>query len=349
MAQDPSRTEKATPKRRDKAREEGSVPRSQDFDSTLLLWGNYFLLLLVGGFTVTLLDRQMAQLLKAAKPGALADIGTLAKQVGYDLGLVLLPFLGANFLIALLVQMGQRGLHLHGKPLQPKFSRMNPISGFGRLFSVRALMELTKSLAKFLIIGWVAYGVIAPRIPAILATLNAPLPQSLNLLQETLFVLYRNVMLAMLVVAGVDFVYQRHHFEQSIRMTKQEIRDESRDAEQSPEVKGKLKALMLSAAQRRMLAAVPKATVVISNPTHYAVALRYERGESAPVCLAKGVDFMAIKIREKARAAGVTIVENPQLARALHGSVRVDQVIPRELYHAVAQVLAFVYKLKGAA
>jgi len=349
MAHDPSRTEKATPKRREKAREEGSFPRSMDFDSTLLLWGNYFLLLIAGGFTVTLLGRQMAHLFKVARPGALADIGLLVQQVGFDLGRILLPFLGANFLLALLIQLGQRGLHIHAKPLQPKFSRINPASGFGRLFSVRSLVELVKSLAKFLILVWVAYGVVAPRIPALLATLNQPIPQSMDFLREILMLLYRNVMLAMLAVAAVDYFYQRHHFEKEIRMTKQEIRDEARDAEQSPEVKGKLKALMLSAAQRRMLAAVPKATVVISNPTHVAIALRYDRGDAAPLCVAKGVDFMALKIREKARTAGVTVVENPPLARALHGSVRVNQAIPKQLYQAVAQVLAYVYRLKGAA
>lgn len=349
MANDPSRTEKATPKRREKAREEGSVPRSMDFDSSLLLWGNYFLLLIVGGFTMTLLGRQMAQLLKAAQPGALADIGALAQRVGLDLAKVLLPFLGANFLLALLIQLGQRGIHIYSKPLQPKLSRLNPIPGFGRLFSVRSLVELIKSLAKFLILAWVAYLVLAPRVPAMLATLNNPLPHSLAVLSETLFLLYRNVMLAMLVVAGADFAYQRYHFEKSIKMTKQEVKDEAKDSEQSPEVKGRMKQLMLSAAQRRMLAAVPKATVVITNPTHYAVALKYEPGQSAPVCLAKGVDFMALKIREKAKASGITIVEDPPLARALHGSVRVDQVIPKDLYQAVAQVLAFVYRLKGAA
>lgn len=349
MAHDPSRTEKATPKRREKAREEGSAPRSMDFDSTLLLWGNYFLLLILGGFMVTLLSRQMAQLFKLARPGALADVGALVQHVGVDLARVLLPFLGANFILALLIQLAQRGLHIHGKPMQPKFSRMNPVTGFGRLFSVRSLMELTKSLAKFLILAWVAWAVIAPRIPGILGTLNTSLPQSLDLLHETLFLLYRNVMLAMLVVAGADFAYQHHHFEKSIRMTKQEIKDEAKDTEQSPEVKGRLKSLMLSAAQRRMLAAVPKATVVISNPTHFAVALRYEAGDPAPTCVAKGVDFMALKIREKAKASGVTIVEDPPLARALHGSVRVNQSIPKGLYLAVAQVLAYVYRLKGAA
>ncbi len=320
-----------------------------DFDSTLLLWGNYFLLLMAGGFTLALMGQQMTQLFREARPGALADIGLLVRRVGFDTGRILLPYLGANFLIALLVQMAQRGLHVTGKPLQPKFSRLNPVAGFGRLFSVRSLVELLKSLAKFFILAWVAYLVIGPRLQGMLGTLNAPLGQSLAFLGDTLFVLYRNVLLAMVVVAVADFAYQRFHYEKSIRMTKQEVKDESRDTEQSPEVKGKLRNLMLSAAQRRMLAAVPKATVVISNPTHFAVALRYERGDAAPLCLAKGVDFMAIRIREKARASGVVVVENPPLARALHASVRVDRPIPRDLYHAVAQVLAFVYRLKGAA
>lgn len=161
--------------------------------------------------------------------------------------------------------------------------------------------------------------------------------------------LYRDVMLAMIVVAVADFAYQRHHFEKSIRMTKQEVKEEARDAEQAPEIKGKQRQMMMSAAQRRMLAAVPKATVVISNPTHFAVALLYDRGDPAPRCVAKGVDFMALRIREKAKASGVVVVENPPLARALYASVKVDQAIPGELYHAVAQVLAFVYRLKGAA
>lgn len=349
MAFDPSRTEKATPKRREKAREEGTFPRSMDFDSTLLLTGNYFLMLMAGGFTVTLLGQQMAGLFRAARPGALTDLSPLVRQVGVDLARILLPFLAANFILALGVQLAQRGLHVHGKPLQPKFSRMDPIAGFGRLFSLRSMVELTKSLAKFLILAWVAWLVVSPRLHGLLLTLNAPLGQSLSFLRDTLFLLYRNVLLAMAAVALADFLYQRHHFEKSIRMTKQEVRDEARDAEQSPELKGRIRGLMLSAAQRRMLAAVPKATVVITNPTHYAVALKYEPGDPAPVCLAKGVDFMALKIREKAKASRVTVVENPPLARALHASVRLDKSIPKDLYQAVAQVLAFVYRLKGAA
>ena len=349
MANDPSRTEKATPKRREKAREEGSFPRSADFDATLLLWGNYFLFLSAGGLTMTLLGREVTQLFRLARPGALDNPGPLAVEVAMATGKILLPFLGLNLLLALALQAAQRGLRITGKPLLPKFDRLNPASGFGRLFSIKSVVDTLKSLAKFLVFASVAYALIGPRMNSVLATMKAPLGQSLELLRNILFLLYRDVMLAMLVIALADFFYQRQHFEKSIRMTKQEVKDEAKDTEQNPEIKGKQRSLMFSAAQRRMLAAVPKATVVITNPTHYAVALRYEAGVSAPVCLAKGVDFMAFRIREKARAAGVVLVENPPLARALYASVRVDKPIPKELYQAVAQVLAFVYRLKGAA
>jgi flagellar biosynthetic protein FlhB len=349
MANDPSRTEKATPKRRDKARDEGSFARSPDFDTTVLLWGNYFLFLSVGGLTVTLLGRQMSLLLGLACQGALDNPAPLAVEVALAAGRILLPFLSLNLLMALALQAAQRGIHFTAKPLQPKFDRLNPASGFGRIFSAKSVVDTLKSLAKFLVFAGVAYAIIGPRLPALLGTMRLSLGQSLELLRETLFVLYRDVMLAMLVIGLADFFYQRHHFEKSIRMTKQEVKDEAKDAEQSPEVKGKQRSLMLSAAQRRMLAAVPKATVVITNPTHFAVALRYEQGVSAPLCLAKGVDFMAFRIRERARAAGVVVVENPPLARALYHSVRLDRPIPKELYQAVAQVLAFVYRLKGAA
>ncbi|MBI4911545.1 MAG: flagellar biosynthesis protein FlhB [Acidobacteria bacterium] len=349
MAFDPSRTEKATPKRRQKAREEGSFPKSVDLDSALILWGNYFLLLALGGFTVTLLAQQMAQVLRRAQPGVLGEAGPLLMEVALQTAKLLLPFLAANLALALLIQAAQRGLHFHAKPLQPKFERLNPATGFGRLFSAKAAVDTLKSLAKFLVLAAVAWGVIGPRIPALLATVRAPLGNSMDLLRETLFILYRDVMLAMAVIALADFLYQRHHFEKSIRMTKQEVKDEMKDAEQSPEIRQRQRSLMLNAAQRRMLAAVPRATVVITNPTHYAVALRYDPGTPAPLCVAKGVDFMAFRIREKARAAGVTMVENPPLARILHGSVRVDRPIPKELYQAVAQVLAYVYRLRGAA
>ena len=259
---------------------------------------------------------------------------------------VLLPYMGMNLLLALGNQFLQHGFKPNFKVLAPKFERLNPASGFKRLFAARSLVEIAKSLFKFLVLGSVAYAVVAPRMPAILSTYRLPLGQSLALLQDTLFILFRDVMIAMLAMALADFLYQKQHFEKSLRMTKQEVKDEAKDAEGNPEIKGKQKSLMFASVMRRIRTQVPKASVVITNPTHFAVALRYDEKTAAPVCVAKGADHIALKIRERAKASDVPIVENPPLARALYRSVEIERPIPPELYQAVAQVLAFVYRLR---
>jgi flagellar biosynthetic protein FlhB len=351
VAQDPSRTEKATPKRRLKARDEGSVPRSTDFDGAILLWGNFFMFLGLGGVTVALLTSQLVHFFHMARPGVLSGTGTmvLLQDVLQILGRLLLPFLLLNLVVALAVGFAQRGFTFSLKPLQPKFSKLNPAQGFKRLFSIKAVVELFKSLAKFALLAWVAYAVLGPRIPILLATLKLPLGTSLDIFQSAVFALYRNLMLAMLILALADFAWQRVSWEKSIRMSKQEIKDEGRDAEGNPEVKQRQKSIMLAVARRRMLAEVPKATVVVTNPTHVAVALRYDEKSVAPICVAKGLDHLALKIREKARESGIPILERPDLARALYRTVEVEKAIPQDLYQAVAQVLAFVYRLRGAA
>lgn len=351
MANDPGRTEKATPRRRDKAREEGSVPRSADFDGAILLWGNFFLFMGLGGATLALFAQQVAHFLRLAQPGALSEAGrvSLLADVMMILGRLLLPFLAANLLVALATGFAQRGFSFSAKPLQPKFDRLNPAQGFKRIISSRAVVDLFKSLAKFAILAWVAYAVLEPRLPALLGTLKLPLGQSLDLFQSAVFALYRNVMIAMLILALTDFAWQRHAWEKSIRMTKQEVKDEFKDSEGSPEVKHRQRSIMQAAARRRMLAEVPKATVVVTNPTHVAIALRYDEGTAAPICVAKGLDHLALKIRERARECGIPTLERPELARALYRAAEVDKPIPQDLYQAVAHVLAFVYRLRGAA
>lgn len=349
MAFDPSRTEKATPKRRQKAREEGSVLRVPDLDATVMIWGNIFLFSFTWAATLGLMTQQVAFFLRrTAEPGVITD-GNLQK-LAVDLLVivlkVLLPYMGMNLLLALGNQFLQHGFKPNFKVLAPKFERLNPASGFKRLFAARSLVEIAKSLFKFLVLGSVAYAVVAPRMPAILSTYRLPLGQSMALLQDTLFILFRNVMIAMLAMALADFLYQKQHFEKSLRMTKQEVKDEAKDAEGNPEIKGKQKSLMFASVMRRIRTQVPKASVVITNPTHFAVALRYDEKTAAPVCVAKGADHIALKIRERAKASDVPIVENPPLARALYRSVEIERPIPPELYQAVAQVLAFVYRLR---
>jgi flagellar biosynthetic protein FlhB len=351
VAKEPGRTEKATPKRRQQARDEGSVPRSMDFDAAIVLWGNLFLFVGLGGATVATLGQQLALFLGMARPGALAEArqGMILLEIMRILGKTLGPFLATNLLIAILGGFLQRGFSFNGKPLTPKFDRLNPARGFQRLFSARSAVELLKSLLKLLLLAFVAWRTVVPHIPALLETSRMGIHQGVNLLEGVLYLLYRNTLIAMFVLAVADFMYQRHAFEESIKMTKQEVKDEAKDADGNPEIKRQQRSLMMTAARRRMLASVPKATVVVTNPTHVAIALQYDEHAAAPICLAKGLDHLALKIREKAKESGVIILERPELARALYRQVEVGQPIPGELYQAVAQVIAFVYRLKGAA
>ena len=349
---DPSKTEKATPKRREKARKEGSLLRVPDLDATLMLWGNLFLFTALGGATFALMGPTMAfYLRKSGEIGYVSqgNLHPLALNLLSLLMKILLPFLAANFLLALANQFLQHGLHINVERLSPKFSKLDPAAGFKRLFSARAAVDLLKSLAKLVIIAWMAYAVLGPRMTTILTTMRMPLPQAMAYLQETLFILYRNLMLVMLFVAGADFLYQKQAYEKGLRMSKQEVKDEAKDAEGNPQIKQRQKAMLFSSAMRRITTQVPKASVIITNPTHFAVALRYDARTAAPVCVAKGADHLALKIREKAKASGVPIVENPPLARALYRHVEIDKPIPTDLYQAVAQVLAFVYRLRNSA
>jgi len=352
MANDPSRTEKATPKRREKAREEGSVLKVPDLDSTLLFGANLFLFLGLWGATLALLAKQVDFFLRQAStvsPILDADLGKSALEFFWILLKILLPYLAVNFIIAFAIQFLQHGFKPTTKPLIPKFSKMNPINGLKRVFSMKSTVELLKALFKMLIIFWAAYVVLSPNLSLLIQTMKMPITQGLSLMQDIIFQLYRNVLLAMLVIAAVDFLYQRFQFEKNIRMTKQEIKDEMKDAEGDPQIKGRQRSLMMQTSMRRIVSQVPKATVVITNPTHFAVALLYDSETPAPVCVAKGIDHLALKIKEQAAASGVPIVENPPLARMLYRSVELDRPIPAGLYQAVAQVLAYVYKLKGAA
>jgi flagellar biosynthesis protein FlhB len=349
---DPSKTEKATPKRRKKARDEGSILKVPDLDATVLLWGNLFLFAALSASTVALMVRSTGFFLRKAGEVGYVDVNNLhalAVDTLSILARVLLPFLVANWLLALGNQTLQHGFHFTLKPLQPKFSKLNPAKGFQRIFSAKAAVDLVKSLAKFTIIAWMSYAVVAPRMPIILSTMHLSLSQAMGYMQETLFTLYRNTMLVMLVLAGADFLYQRHSYEKSLRMTKQEVKDEAKDADGNPEIKGKQRQMLMASAMRRIMTVVPKASVVITNPTHFAVALRYDQDTSAPVVVAKGVDHLALKIREQAKMSGIPTVENPPLARAIYHNVPLDRPIPSDLYQAVAQVLAYVYHLKKGA
>lgn len=313
---------------------------------------NLFLFLGAWAATMTLMTQQVAYFLKCAADRTIileGDIGRLGVDLLWILLKILIPYLAVNFLFALLIQFIQHGFQPSFKPLKPKFSKLNPVNGLKRIFSMKSTVELLKGILKIIIIHWAAYLVIAPKLPIILQSLWTSLNQGVALFQETLFQLYRNVLIAMLVVSAIDYLYQKFHFEKTLRMTKQEIKDEQKDAEGNPEIKGKQRSMMMQAAMRRIVTHVPKASVVITNPTHYAVALMYNSETPAPICVAKGVDHIALKIRERAKVTGIPIIENPPLARLLYRTADIDKPIPADLYQAVAQVLAYVYRMKNGA
>jgi len=349
---DPSKTEKATGKRRAKARSQGSLLRVADVDSSVLLWGSLFMFLGLGATTMSLMAQATAYFLsKSGQSGYVSpeNLQALAMDLGSVVVKVLVPFLAANWLLVLGNQLVQHGFQIHMELLTPKFSKLNPASGFKRIISPTSIVNLLKSLGKFTVIAWVAYSVVVPRMPVILSTMHLSLGQAMGYMQETLFILYRNILMVMLVLAAADFIWQRKVFEDGLKMTKQEVKDEARDADGNPEIKSRQRGLLMASAMRRIFTQVPKASVVITNPTHFAVALRYDPGTAAPVVVAKGIDHLALKIRERATLSGVVIVENPPLARAIYHNVELDRPIPADLYQAVAQVLAYVYRLKGAA
>jgi len=326
--------------------------RVADLDATIMLWGNLFLFIGLWGAAFALLGQQLSYFLrKTAETGYLTEgnLQSLAVDLLLIVVKVLVPFLGANFILALSNQLIQHGFKPQFGLLTPKFDRLNPVPGFKRLISAKAVVEILKSVAKFLILASVAYTVVSPRIPLILLTLRLPLNESMRLVQQTLFMLYRNVMIAMLALALADYLYQKFQYEKGMRMTRQEVQDEAKDAQGNPEIKRRQRSIQFQMALKQISAQVPKAAVVITNPTHFAVALMYDEKTAAPVCVAKGVDHLAFKIRDKAKSCGITIVENPPLARALYRSVELEKPIPAELYQAVAQVLAYVFRLKGAA
>jgi flagellar biosynthetic protein FlhB len=257
---------------------------------------------------------------------------------------IIAPVLGTVFLVGLLINYFQVGVLFTLKPLVPKFSNVNPLSGFEKLFSRRSLIEFFKSLFKLLLIGWVVYEGVKSALPDLVPTMDMQGTEALGFVGSLTMKILNRAILALLVLAVLDFFYQRWEFEESLKMTKQEVRDEYRQSEGDPMVKARIRQIQREMARRRMFEAIPKADVVITNPTHVAVALEYKEGMQAPTVLAKGERVIAERIKEMARKHGIPVVENPPLARALLKQCPVGSPISPDLFEAVAEVLAFVYR-----
>jgi flagellar biosynthetic protein FlhB len=354
MAEDSGqeRTERATPKRLEEARRRGQVPRSPELNAavvTMTVAGGLYALGagLSADFAALMRDAltlSRAELLdERALPAAFGDM----LLHGFW---ILLPLFGLGFVAALVAPLAIGGWNFSTEALGVKLERINPISGFGRMFSLRSVVELGKSLSKFAVVGSLAALVLWQQSGAFLGLAHeatAPaLAHALQLAGQALLAVASGLAL----IAAVDVPYQLWQHQRDLRMTRQEVLDEMKETEGSPEIKGRIRALQQEFARRRMMQEVPTASVVVTNPEHYAVALRYVDGRNrAPVVVAKGVDAVAARIREIARENGVPIFEAPPLARTLYRNVDLGIEIPADLYVAVAQVLTYVLQLQRAA
>src|SRR5579864_216103 len=336
-----SRTEEATPRRLEEARKEGDVAKSVELAQVSALAGAFAAVAIGGG----LLARNLAETLTPflAHPDSMQVRGEAGVELAWSLTWGVLPALAAVMGAAMLAGVGgnliQHGFLFTTAKLKPDLSKISPIKGFQRLFGIDGLANFVRATLKVGLTAAVAWWVLAPRAKDFpgLVTLG---PSDLLAFSASLG---RSLMFAVLallaLLAVVDFVWQRQRFLTRMRMTREELKEDYRQSEGDPHVRARLRQIRLERARRRMIQQVPKATVVVANPTHYAIALRYEQGETpAPQCVAKGVDAVALKIREVAEAAGVPVVEDPPLARALYQAVDVDQIIPTQHYEAVAKI-----------
>ncbi len=350
------KTEEPTAKKLDDARKEGQVAKSQEIATAFTLLALFLILRFLYPFMGTnfknIFERVYNNIPDVARTydGMLpvAHITSILTNAILTMLLIASPFLILGFLIAFLCDLVQVGLKPTAKPLQPKLSKLNPISGMKKIFSARKLFELGKSILKLVVMGIVIYSFFSGRTESLFLLYDMPLQQAIGLMGNLIISLGLRIALAYMVIAFIDLIYQRRKFHKDMMMTKKEVKDEYKNSEGSPEVKSAQKRRMMQASQRRMMQQLPQADVVITNPTHYAVAIKYDAQEAdAPIVIAKGADYLAQKIKEVAKENDVEIVENKPLARMLYANVEVGELVPPELYKAVAEVLAYVYHLKG--
>lgn len=346
------KTEKATPKKKSDARKKGQVFQSREVSAALIL-----IIMIV---TIKALGSNLYSQITLYMKNAFSEYVKVTGQ--FDLNMVMklfiealivlaktvLPLLIVAALAAVIVGYAQVGYLFTFETLKVKGDRINPLSGFKRIFSVRSLVELLKSIIKIVIVVWVAYSYLKSKTNEVLALMDADLFGILAFIGDATFNVAIKISFAMVILGFADFLYQKFDYEKNLRMTKQEVKDEYKQTEGNPEIKGKIKQKQRQMSMKRMMQDVPKADVVITNPTHFAVAIKYDLEKaSAPFVVAKGQDYIALRIKQIATENKVQLVENKPLARTLYSTVDIGENIPPELYQAVAEILAFVYKLKN--
>lgn len=352
MADDDSaqeKTEEPTPKRKQKARDEGQIPRSKDFTTFAVLITSTFGLFLFGGIMADSLLRISRENFSPTRD-MIFDMNSMVLNLGRSFGDALwssMPFFACVVIAALVGPTALGGILFSAKSLAPKWNRMDPIAGIKRIVSVRSLVELFKGIGKVLLIIGVAYVLLKAMQNRLLGLSSEPLEQAIS--HSLQLSLWAAIIMsaATIVISMIDIPFQIWEHQKKMRMSRQDIKDELKDTEGKPEVKSKIRQLQMQMAQSRMMASVPEADVVITNPSHYSVALKYDPNNmGAPILIAKGVDHIALKIREIANAHEIEVMESPPLARAIYHTTEVEQEVPEGLYVAVAQVLAYVFQLR---
>lgn len=346
-----NRTEKPTPRRIQKAREKGQVARSREVSSASVLLGALLVLSYAAPEMLSSLSGEMRDVLRLKVPPELTItfISSVLHTAVTRVGLVVGMILATAFVFAVAANAGQAGLTISWEPLGFHIDKLNPGNGMSRIFSKNGLMELAKGLALLLVLAYICYKVLIQYVPLYPRLVLMDVRQLLYWISLIAYQVLIRAAIFLFVLALADYAFQRHRFLEGLKMTKQEVKDEHRDMEGDPLVRGRIRRIQRDMARKRMMAEVPKADVIITNPTHYAVALSYKvESMEAPQVIAKGVGFLALKIKELAQKHRVPIVENKPLAQALYKTVELGRYIPPHLYRAVAEILAYIYKARDA-
>ncbi len=345
------RTEQATGKRRQEARDKGQVARSQEVTGALLLITGMTVLVGSSGHFVRVLGRNAIYLFSQAPvlaPGNAYNLRVLMAGNMEVMASALAPLLLAVILAAVGANVMQVGFHASGESMKFSASTLNPIEGMKKFFKKTVYFELAKNVLKISIIGLLAYWTIHGLVGSLMSSGLLPLPAVVALGKGAFIKLMFRLLAFAALLGLIDWVWQKRQYEENLKMSKQEVKQEHKDIEGDPQIRARIKSMQFEMARKRMLADVPTADVVVTNPTHFAVALKYNPGDPAPVVVAKGADSLAAKIKEIARKSRVPIMENKPLARSLYRQVEVGQSVPDSLFQAVAEVLAYVYRLKRA-
>ncbi len=345
------KTEKATPRRRQEARKKGQVAQSKEISSALIIMTILGVFYFSGSWifwNLSELFNAVYQNIGAYRMETVADASTFSLTISNSLFSILIPIFIPIVIAAFVANIAQVGFEIHGEAMKFRLTKLNPISGMKKFVSLKSLVELGKSILKIVVVGGIAYTIVAREVPLFPSLMQRSVLDILVFIAAIAFKIFFFVCLAMVVLAVLDFTFQRWQHEKSIRMTKQEIKDERKQTEGDPKIKARIRSIQIEMAQRRMMEAIPEADVVITNPTHLALAIKFDAKQMiAPRLIAKGSGFIAERIKEIAREHHVPIVEDKPLAQTMYKMIEIGGYIPVELYRAVAEILAYVYRLRG--